>query len=179
MHFYNQGSRLLAVNQADNGERPGLEPCCYSRSVFPLSLLPAFAMPQPAYILRHPSPAVPDLTGMTVGRFTIRSRLGVGGMGEVYLAEDTKLRRRVALKRMAPALRTDEHYRHRFIKEAERASSLNDQHIAGIYDVLEDRDEMFVVMEYVEGVTLRQRLKEPLTWKEFLPVAAECATASV
>jgi tetratricopeptide (TPR) repeat protein/predicted Ser/Thr protein kinase len=116
---------------------------------------------------------------MTVGRFTIRSRLGAGGMGEVYLAEDTKLRRPVALKRMAPTLRTDERYRHRFIKEAERASSLNDHRIASIYDVFEERDEMFVVMEYVEGMTLRQRLKEPFTWKEFLPVAADCAEAVV
>jgi eukaryotic-like serine/threonine-protein kinase len=136
-------------------------------------------MPEPASPLRVPWPAVPDLTGMTIGRFTIRSRLGAGGMGEVYLAEDTMLRRPVALKRLAPALRTDEHYRHRFIKEAERASSLNDQHIAGIYDVIEDRNETFVVMEYVAGETLRQRLKEPLTWKEFLPVAAECAEALV
>ena len=116
---------------------------------------------------------------MTVGRFRIRSRLGSGGMGEVYLAEDTSLKRSVALKRMAPRLRNDERYRHRFIKEAERASSLNDHRIAGIYDVLEVRDETFLVMEYVEGVTLRQRLKEPFGWKEFLPVAIECAEALV
>lgn len=116
---------------------------------------------------------------MTVGRFTVRSRLGAGGMGEVYLAEDTKLRRPVALKRMAPRLRTDERYLHRFIKEAERASSLNDQHIASIYDVVEDRDETFVVMEYVNGVTLRERLKKPFTWKEFIPVAIQCAEALV
>jgi len=116
---------------------------------------------------------------MTVGRFTIRARLGAGGMGEVYLAEDTKLKRSVALKRMAPKLRSDERYRHRFIKEAERASSLNDHRIAGIYDVLEERDETFLVMEYVEGVTLRRRLKEPFAWKEFLPVAIECAEALV
>ncbi len=116
---------------------------------------------------------------MTVGRFNIRSRLGAGGMGEVYLAEDTMLKRAVALKRMAPRLRTDERYRHRFIKEAERASSLNDQRIAEIYDVLEERDETFLVMEYVEGITLRQRLKQPFTWKEFLPIAVECAEALV
>ncbi len=116
---------------------------------------------------------------MTVGRFNIRSRLGAGGMGEVYLADDTMLRRPVALKRLAPALRTDEHYRHRFLKEAERASLLNDQHIAGIYDILEDRNETFMVMEYVEGVTLRQRLREPLSWKEFVPAAIQCAEALV
>lgn len=136
-------------------------------------------MPEPVPPLRVPLPGVPDLIGMTVGRFTIRSRLGAGGMGEVYLADDPMLRRPVAIKRMSPSLRTDEHYRRRFIKEAERASSLNDQHIASIYDVLEDRNETFVVMEYVEGVTLRQRLKEPFGWKEFLPVAIECAEALV
>lgn len=122
---------------------------------------------------------VQDLTGTTVGRFAIRARLGAGGMGEVYRAEDTKLKRPVALKRMAPRLQADERYRRRFLKEAERASALSDQHIAGLYDVLEERGEIFLVMEYVEGVTLRQRLAEPISLKEFLSLAVQCATALV
>ncbi len=98
-------------------------------------------------------------------------------MGEVYQAEDTKLKRTVALKRMAPHLRADEYYRQRFLKEAERASSLTHQHIAGIYDVLEEDGEIFVVMEYVEGELLRQRLGKPLPVDEFLPMAVQCGEA--
>jgi serine/threonine-protein kinase len=123
--------------------------------------------------------APPDLTGTTVGRFVIRARLGSGGMGEVYRADDTKLKRSVALKRMSPKLRADAHYRQRFLKEAERASSLSDQRIAGIYDVLEENGETFLVMEYVEGATLRPRLQRPFPPEEFLPVAIQCAEALV
>jgi len=122
---------------------------------------------------------VADLTGTTVGRFTVRVRLGAGGMGEVYRADDTKLKRSVALKRMAPHLRADARYRQRFLKEAERASRLTDQHIAGLYDVLEEGGETFLVMEYVEGETLRQRLARPLPIEEFLAIAGQCAEALV
>ena len=122
---------------------------------------------------------VADLTGTTVGRFSVRARLGAGGMGEVYRADDTKLKRSVALKRMAPHLRSDARYRQRFLKEAERASRLTDQHIAGLYDVLEEGGETFLVMEYVEGETLRQRLQRPLSIEEFLEIAAQCGEALV
>src|SRR3990167_3087578 len=122
---------------------------------------------------------VADLTGTTVGRFSVRARLGAGGMGEVYRADDTKLKRSVALKRMAPHLRSDARYRQRFLKEAERASRLTDQHIAGLYDVLEEGGETFLVMEYVEGETLRQRLQRPLSIEEFLEIAAQCGEGPV
>lgn len=122
---------------------------------------------------------VPDLSGTMVGRFAIRSRLGAGGMGEVYLADDTRLKRPVALKRIAPQLRADESYRRYFVKEAERASALIDPHIASVYDVLEENGETFLVMEYVEGQTLRQRLEKPLDLKEFLPLVVQCAEALV
>ncbi len=116
---------------------------------------------------------------MTVGRFAIRARLGAGGMGEVYRADDTRLKRPVALKRIAPRLRDDAQYRRRFLKEAERASGLSDHHIAGVYDVLDENGEIFLVMEYVEGATLRQRLREPLSIKEFLQIAVQCVEALV
>ncbi|MBI4466450.1 MAG: tetratricopeptide repeat protein [Acidobacteria bacterium] len=125
------------------------------------------------------SPPPQDLTGTTVGRFAIRARLGGGGMGEVYRAEDSKLRRPVALKRVAPQLRADDRYRQRLLKEAERASALSDAHIAGIYDVLEQDSELFLVMEYVEGETLRQRLARPLSVAEFLETGMQCAEALV
>ena len=117
------------------------------------------------------------LTGTIVGRFAIRSALGHGGMGEVYLADDTKLRRPVALKRMAPRLQADEGNRRRFLHEARFASRLSNAHIAGIYDVIEEATETFLVMEYVDGETLRERLRRPVTLDEFLPLALQCAEA--
>jgi tetratricopeptide (TPR) repeat protein/TolB-like protein/predicted Ser/Thr protein kinase len=123
--------------------------------------------------------AVHDLTGTTVGRFAVRGRLGAGGMGEVYRAEDTKLRRPVALKRVSPGIAQDQSYRQRLLREAERASSLSHEHIAAVYDVLEENGEIFVVMEYVEGQTLRERMKEPFSEKEFFEIAIQCTEALV
>ncbi len=133
------------------------------------------AQPSPQSV----GPRDADLTGTTVGRFAIRARLGAGGMGEVYRAEDTALKRPVALKRIAPRLQSDEDYRRRFLREAQCASGLTDQHIAGLYDVLEANDQVFLVMEYVEGVTLRQRLSEPLGIEQCLRIAVQCAEALV
>jgi serine/threonine protein kinase/tetratricopeptide (TPR) repeat protein len=120
-----------------------------------------------------------DLTGTTVGRFLIRARLGAGAMGEVYRADDAVLKRAVALKRITPALQADPYFHERFLKEAERASSLTHPRIAGIFDVLEDSRGTFLVMEYVEGQTLRQRISRPLKLEEFLPIAEQCAEALV
>ncbi len=118
-----------------------------------------------------------DLTGTRIGRYAIRSRLGAGGMGEVYLADDTQLKRSVALKRLAPQLRTDPRYHQRFLKEAERVSALKHPHIADIYDVLEEKGELFLVMEHVKGGTLRHRLQTSLNSEEFLVLAVQCAEA--
>jgi len=120
-----------------------------------------------------------SLSGKVVGRFRIGERLGQGGMGEVYSAEDTKLKRTVALKRMAPSLRADSLYRHRFLEEAERASRFGDAHVAAVYDVLEEQGEIFLILEYVEGQNLRQRLREPLALDEFFTIAIQCAEALV
>jgi tetratricopeptide (TPR) repeat protein len=133
-------------------------------------------MPEPQ--LARASMATPrDLSGTTLGRFLVRSRLGGGGMGEVYSAMDTRLNRAVALKRIAPEVQADGRYRERFLKEAERASQVSDQRIAGLYDVFEEKGELFLVMEYVEGGTLRQRLQQPLTVDDFLDLALQCASA--
>ncbi len=130
--------------------------------------------------LAQPEPAprtTRDLSGTSIGRFSIRCKLGAGGMGEVYRAEDTKLKRTVALKRIAPHLRSNQRHRQRFLREAEYASRLNETHIASIYDAFEDGDEMFLVMEYVEGQTLRCRLEQPLKMDEFFSIAAQCVDA--
>ncbi|HEU4417203.1 MAG TPA: protein kinase, partial [Candidatus Angelobacter sp.] len=98
-------------------------------------------------------------------------------MGEVYRAEDTKLRRTVAIKRVAGSNDASEGELSRLLREGQRASALNHPNIAGIYDVFEEHGEVLLVMEYVEGVTLRQKLAGPMTREEFLPIAVECAAA--
>lgn len=118
-----------------------------------------------------------ELIGSRVGRFVIAAKLGAGGMGNVYSAEDTVLRRLVAIKRMAEPFRVDPRDRQRFLKEAQRASALNHPNIAGIYDVLEHNGEMLLVMELIDGVTLRARLKSPISLDEFIDVAVQCADA--
>ena len=118
-----------------------------------------------------------DLSGTIIGRFAIRELLGKGGMGEVYRASDLRLKREVALKRIAPHLRGDKRSRERLWKEAEWASRLSDPHIAAVHDVIDEESELFIVMEYVEGQTLRRRLAEPISIIEFLPIATECALA--
>jgi eukaryotic-like serine/threonine-protein kinase len=120
--------------------------------------------------LRFPLPG--DLTGTKVGRFLIHAKLGAGGMGEVYYAEDTTLRRPVALKRV---IGNDAEASERILREARRASTLNSEHIASVHDVLEEQGELFIVMEYVEGENLRQRQYRPMTLEQFLEIAIQCA----
>ena len=133
-------------------------------------------MPDPAY---QPSAAKreKDLTGTQVGRFFVTDRLGHGGMGEVYRAEDSKLRRTVAIKRLSPMAGSGPEEVSRLLREGQRASALNHPNIASIYDVLEENGEVLLVMEYVQGQTLRERLSGPMKPQEFLPIALECAAA--
>src|SRR5216684_6705954 len=105
--------------------------------------------------LSSSSGGVAVLSGTVAGRFVIAKLLGAGGMGQVYQAQDTKLKRVVAIKRMAPRLQQNERDRRRFLREAQQASALNHPNIAGIYDVIEEQGEIFLIMEYVEGTPLR------------------------
>jgi tetratricopeptide (TPR) repeat protein/predicted Ser/Thr protein kinase len=114
-----------------------------------------------------------------VGRFVIRSKLGAGGMGEVYYAQDSALKRPVALKRVSNKLGGDREARQHILREAQRACALKSEHIASVYDVIEDLGEVFLVMEYVEGETLRQRLRRPITLEQFFEIATQCAEALV
>jgi len=121
-----------------------------------------------------PPAAADALTGTTVGRFVISRRLGAGGMGQVYGAEDATLKRAVAIKRMAPQADSTEADRKRLLKEAQRASALNHPNIGAMYDVIEHAGELWLVMEYVEGETLRRRLKRPISPEEFFVIATQC-----
>jgi eukaryotic-like serine/threonine-protein kinase len=158
-------------------EMQSLKSCAALLSDFCTDLGCGMAEHQP--ILAGSAQPQESLCGAVVGRFRIADRLGKGGMGEVYRAEDTKLKRTVALKRLSPALRSDSLYRHRFLEEAERASRFSDSHVAAVYDVFEEKGEIFLVLEYVEGQNLRQRLRQPLSLDEFFTIATQCTEALI
>ena len=118
-----------------------------------------------------------DLTGTVVGRLRVVARLGAGGMGEVWRAEDPKLQRTVAVKRVSVRGSGDRAEAARLLREGQRLSALNHPNIASVYDVLEQDDEIFLVMEYVEGQTLRVRLHQPIHLNQFFDIAIQCADA--
>ncbi len=101
--------------------------------------------------------------GTTLGRYEIRSKIGAGGMGEVYLAEDTQLKRRVALKLLPSDFIQNEDRLRRFIQEAEAAAALNHPNIAHIYEIGESNGTRFIAMEYVDGVTLNEKIHREKT----------------
>jgi eukaryotic-like serine/threonine-protein kinase len=117
------------------------------------------------------------LSGTIAARFRIVGMLGAGGMGQVYAAEDLTLKRRVALKRVAPKERLSNKRRERLLREAQRASALNHPNIAAVYDVVEHDEELLLVMEYVEGTSLRQRMAngKKLSLEDFFEIAIQCA----
>ncbi len=94
----------------------------------------------------------------SISHYRIKQKLGSGGMGDVYLAEDTKLRRDVALKVMPGDVSTDTQRRSRFLQEAHAAASLNHPNISTIYEVGDSDGTIFIAMEYIEGETLKARL---------------------
>jgi len=118
------------------------------------------------------------VTGTRLGRYEIRSQIGVGGMGEVYLAEDTQLGRRVAIKLLPPETISDEHARKRLVREARAAATLDHPNICSIYEVGEADGRSFIAMQYVEGETLDLKLKrKPLELKESLAISSQVADA--
>jgi serine/threonine protein kinase len=100
------------------------------------------------------------MVGKTISHYKITEKLGKGGMGEVYLADDTKLKRQVAIKFLPEHLTKDKENVERFEREAEAAAALNHPNIVTIHDVIEADDQICIVMEYVEGKSLRDIINE-------------------
>src|SRR5688572_21389984 len=117
-------------------------------------------------------------TGTSLGRYEIRSHIGAGGMGEVYLAKDTTLDRIVALKILPSDIAADQQRMQRFVQEAKTASSLNHPNILTIFEIGEANGAHFIATEFIEGVTLRQHMAtRRLRLSEALDIAAQIAAA--
>jgi eukaryotic-like serine/threonine-protein kinase len=100
--------------------------------------------------------SVPISPGAQFGRYEIRSQIGMGGMGEVYLAQDTKLDRKVALKILPADVAANQERIRRFTQEAKAAAALNHPNIAHIYEIGERDGTHFIAMEFIDGQMLRQ-----------------------
>src|SRR4051812_14443318 len=103
-------------------------------------------------------PSEPAALPARIGDYRVLSRLGAGGMGDVFLAEDERLKRKVAIKRLLPESRIDPHAGRRLLTEAHAAARLDHPHICAIYEVGEDQGLPFIVMPVVDGETLASRL---------------------
>lgn len=115
---------------------------------------------------------------MEFGRYRLLAELGAGGMGEVFLAEDTQLGRKIALK-LLPAKFADDHERlDRFVREARAASALNHPNIITVYEIGECEGINFIAIEYIDGQTLRDRMaSQKITFDEVLAVFIQTAEA--
>ena len=118
------------------------------------------------------------MIGQSVGPFRVVGKLGSGGMGDVYLAEDTRLGRKVALKSPSDSWLKDPEARLRLQREARAAARLNDPRIAAVYDVLDLEGRPYIVMEYVEGETLASIVRRgPMSVERALAVGIQLADA--
>src|SRR5438132_8694153 len=98
------------------------------------------------------------IANSTLSHYRIVSKIGAGGMGEVYLALDTKLDRKVALKTLPADVASNQERMRRFVQEAKAAAALNHPNIAHIYEIGDSEGTNFIAMEFVDGVTLREEI---------------------
>ena len=118
------------------------------------------------------------MIGQTISHYRIIEKLGRGGMGEVYLAEDRRLDRKVAIKFLPTEVANDDRAKQRLLREAKTAATLDHPNICAIYEVGQEDGYSFIVLQYVEGETLAARLKRQLPdLREALTIAAQVADA--
>src|SRR5262249_34854565 len=117
------------------------------------------------------------MIGKTLSHYQVMGKLGQGGMGEVYLAQDTHLRRKGALKLLPAQFTEDEDRLQRFEQEAYAASALNHPNIITIYEIGQVGDLHFIATEFIDGQTLRQQMTSRMRLSEVLDVVIQVASA--
>ena len=143
-----------------------------------LSFIEDPALEMAADLLVHHKPELAE--GHQLGSYKILSLLGAGGMGEVYLAEDTELGRKIAIKLLPAEFTRDKERLRRFRQEARAASALNHPNILTIHQIIQAEDRYFIATEFIDGETLRQRLRRSkLPTGEVIEIAAQIGGALV